>query len=550
MIIFINMKSLLCALLLATAYLSPALADDSSAYGPITGSCPSTPLVRDASAGLNDLEASYIRARKTKADDALAEWLYRVNPSFVTSSLPTIALAHSGGGYRALLSSLGLFKGLDARDSDVSTSGLLEAITYQAGLSGGAWMVSAVIGNDHPTVSSMLRDFLQEALDDSAFVPVNLFDAFDIWDQVEDDLDAKEDAGFDPTIVDLYGRMLAFQFLTENGWDVTLSEIVEKDSFTSFTMPFPIITALGWGDPAEKCVPDNSTPTFEFTPYEFGSWEATIAAFTQTKYLGSNLTDGVPGEEDVCVTNYDKLAWVLGSSSNIWNMLCAEHQDILAIQADSALRDGFWKIVDGVDGDYIANEYAIVPNPFYDHDTSTLVKEEPMLFLVDGAETERLIPLVPLLQPARGVNVVIAMDNSADVDDFPDGRALLATQNYTKANGLTRMPVIPENIKIKMTSGSWNKRPAFFGCHDREKVTIVYLPNMEYTFASNLKTEEVEFDSEEVEGMIENGLQIASKGGDEGWAMCLGCVFLEKTVSGLPEVCEACWKEYCFGEED
>ena len=49
-----------------------------------------------------------------------------------------VALTTSGGGYRSMLSGAGVIQGFDERDSSVSTSGLYQALTYQAGLSGGS----------------------------------------------------------------------------------------------------------------------------------------------------------------------------------------------------------------------------------------------------------------------------------------------------------------------------------------------------------------------------------------------------------------------------
>jgi lysophospholipase len=102
-----------------------------SPYQPESAKCPSTPLVRDATA-LGSEESSYISSRKAKADVALAAWLKKQG-SFSTGSQPIVALASSGGGYRA---GAGVIKAFDARDSNSSVSGLYQALTYQAGLSG------------------------------------------------------------------------------------------------------------------------------------------------------------------------------------------------------------------------------------------------------------------------------------------------------------------------------------------------------------------------------------------------------------------------------
>ena len=106
-----------------------------SGYQPISAACPAdTPLVRDAGE-LGPEESAYISSRKEKADAALADWLQKQG-AFSTDSQPTVALASSGGGYRAQLAGAGVVKAFDARDSNTSVSGLFQALTYHSGLSG------------------------------------------------------------------------------------------------------------------------------------------------------------------------------------------------------------------------------------------------------------------------------------------------------------------------------------------------------------------------------------------------------------------------------
>lgn len=118
--------------------------DGLTPYQPVSTSCPDTPLVRNAT-GLSPQESDYISSRKDKADAALASWLEK-HGSFNTDSQPSVALASSGGGYRALLSGAGVVQAFDARDSDTDVSGLYQALTYHSGLSGkSAWELSLCV---------------------------------------------------------------------------------------------------------------------------------------------------------------------------------------------------------------------------------------------------------------------------------------------------------------------------------------------------------------------------------------------------------------------
>ena len=108
--------------------------DGLTKYQPVSTACPNTPLVRDATE-LGSQEKDYVSSRKQKADKALADWLQKQG-SFSTDNQPSVALATSGGGYRALLSGAGVVQAFDARDSNTSVSGLYQGLTYHSGLSG------------------------------------------------------------------------------------------------------------------------------------------------------------------------------------------------------------------------------------------------------------------------------------------------------------------------------------------------------------------------------------------------------------------------------
>jgi lysophospholipase len=77
------------------------------------------------------------------------------------SALPNIGLAVSGGGYRALMNGAGVLAAFDSRTDNSTSSGhlggLLQASTYLAGLSGGAWLVGSFV-NNFTTVPALLDD--------------------------------------------------------------------------------------------------------------------------------------------------------------------------------------------------------------------------------------------------------------------------------------------------------------------------------------------------------------------------------------------------------
>lgn len=234
-------------------------------YAPVAASCPSS-LIR-AATSLNSDEAKYVAARKTNADASLASWLKK-RGSFSTSSLPVVAFASSGGGYRALLETAGVFQGFDIRDSDVGTSGVYQGLTYESGLSGGSWFLSSLAGNNWPTVTSLKTGLWEQAFQNSLLVPANLLSTSGATEYaaIVADVAAKEAAGYETTIVDPYGRILSYQLLygTDGGVTDRLSGLTALSNFTDHNVPYPIITTTEDFPEKGQCYPTLSGPIWEF----------------------------------------------------------------------------------------------------------------------------------------------------------------------------------------------------------------------------------------------------------------------------------------------
>ena len=214
-----------------------------SLYAPVPATCPSSPLVRAAS-GLSAPETAYINTRKPMASAALAQWLQKVNSGFSTSNLPTVGLTTSGGGLRSLLTGAGIIQGLDSRDSSVGTSGVFQGLTYQAGLSGGTWLLSSLAGNNYPTVTSLKTSLWETAFQDTLLDPSE-FLAAAAYSEILNDISAKNKAGFPPTLTDVWGRLLSYQLLEDLFGGVTdrLSGITSESNFTAHNVGYPIITS-------------------------------------------------------------------------------------------------------------------------------------------------------------------------------------------------------------------------------------------------------------------------------------------------------------------
>ncbi|XMA14846.1 hypothetical protein WAI453_007637 [Rhynchosporium graminicola] len=518
-------------------------------YVPVKGPCPAKPLVRPAN-GISDDEETFRVARKAVADEALKKWLLKTNSAFGTTDLPTVAMTTSGGSYRSLLSGAGVIQALDDRDSAVSTSGLYQALTYQAGLSGGGWLLSSLAGNNYPTVRFLKEQLWKEAFRDSALDP-GKFLVGAAYGEILSSVARKEKAGYDTTLGDAWGRLLSYQLLRGpwGGVSTTLSSVTGFSNFTSHAVPFPIITALGVKTFLGECKPGPNATTYEFSPFEFGSFDKDVSAFTPTKYLGTTMEAGKP--VGTCTTNYDKLGYILGTSSSLFHKIC------LPSPAQNPMTDltkTLTGLINKIHKVTSSDLYATYRNPFYSYISPTAtsnpandISAQETLNLVDGGDALQNNPIFPLLQPSRNISVILVNDNSADTSgNFPNGTEVLTTYIQSLSAGLTRMPFIPSVSTF--LAQNLTTHATFFGCGDAEKVTIVYLPNTAYTYASGTPTVKLTYTEKETDAMIANGVGIGTQGGDGEWGTCLACAVMMKSGQALPGECEACFERYCYFE--
>ena len=499
---------------------------DSTSYAPHAATCPSTPLTRPAS-GLSQAETSYIAGRSPIAAAALKTWLDNTGAGFgQPSTYPTLALASSGGGFRALLSGAGVHQALDGREGGTSVSGLYQALTYESGLSGGGWLLGSIAGNNWPTITNLKTTLWEDTFADGLLLPDNIGVGVDNA-EILAAIGSKNAAGYSPTTIDYYGRLLGYALLKQSQGGVadTWSGVTQQSNFTSAAVPFPIITAVGVDGSQGECYPQNpNDPIYELTPYEFGSWDTGDAGFAQMQYIGSRGTS--------CVTGYDNLGYIMGTSSNVLDGVCLPFPDEI-----QAIQDVTNAIEDALNINNTADTRAVFapyPNPFANEPTE--------IDLVDGGETNQNNPIWPFLH--RQIDLLFVSDNSGDENTYPNGTAIHQTYTQAQASGLTRMPAIPESDTFVVQG--LNTRPTFFGCNDTNVMTIVWLPNYNFTYASNTNTFKLQYSKTETDAMIANGVAVGSYNGSSTYGTCVGCAILKKTSASLPSACTACFDELCF----
>ncbi|KAL2137871.1 hypothetical protein VTI28DRAFT_7932 [Corynascus sepedonium] len=556
--------------------------DAPDGYAPAVVPCPrNKPTIRSASE-LSKSEKDWLAKRRPLTVDPMIEFLKRANiegfdaEAYINrvasdvKDLPNIGIAVSGGGYRALMNGAGFVAAADSRTPGSTDKGgiggLLQASTYLSGLSGGGWLVSSIFANNFSTVTT-LRDGREDSslwkFDSSIFTGPDLpgiFDSARYWTRVARQVSSKKDAGFETSITDYWGRALAWQLIDapEGGPSYTFSSIANDDDFSNARTPFPILVADGRA-PGEQIISLNAT-VFEFNPYEMGSWDPTTFGFAPMRYLGSNFSAGTVPRDGNCVRGFDSLSYIFGTSSSLFNAFLL--QNISSVDGvPDFLIEAATDVLEGISN--AQNDIAQYrPNPFLGwNERSNPTADAEALDLVDGGMDLQNIPLHPLIQPMRAVDVVFAVDSSADTTySWPNGTALRASYDRTHgniANG-TLFPPVPDDRTF--IAHGLNSRPTFFGC-DANNFTsdaaipplIVYVPNAPYTAWSNVTTFTPSYELDERNAIIRNGYDAATQGNgtlDDQWPVCVACAVMSRswarTGTDVPAACTDCFDRYCW----
>ena len=550
-------------------------------YTPKGSNCPSTkPSIRSASS-LSKNETSWLERRRNYTTQHLGDLLKRCsitgfdaqayisNHEKNVSALPNVGIAVSGGGYRALLNGGGAIQAFDSREDNSTASGhlggLLQSATYLAGLSGGGWLVGSIYVNNFTTISNLQNtntssvwEFGNSIFEGPQTSKVQVFSSAQYFDNIYNEVGNKSNAGFNTSITDYWGRALSFQLVnaSDGGPAYTWSSIQLQDSFANAESPFPILVSDG-RDPGETLIPSNTT-VFEFNPFEFGTWDPTTYGFVPLEYLGSNFSGGSLVQGANCVSGFDNVGYVMGTSSSLFN------QFLLQVNQTS-IPDLAKKFVNKILGAVSQDNNDIAdytPNPFYGYRNSTSRNaQSTSLHLVDGGEDLENIPLHPLIQPHRKVDVIFAVDSSADTNNFwPNGTSLVASyeralnSSANLANG-TSFPAVPDTNSF--VNLGLNNRPTFFGCNSSNTSSItpliVYIPNSPYVYQSNYSTFTSSYNTSERDALLMNGYEVATMGNgtvDTMWPTCVGCAILsrslERTGTAVPDVCKQCFDKYCW----
>lgn len=90
-----------------------------------------------------------------------------------------------------------------------------------------------------------------------------------------------------------------------------------QPEFMTHHAPYPIITQTDADVIDGQCLPTETGTIWEFSPFEFGSWQSDVQAFVQTRYLGTSLRSGTLSPNSSCTAGFDNLGFFVGISADI-----------------------------------------------------------------------------------------------------------------------------------------------------------------------------------------------------------------------------------------
>ncbi|KAG9316593.1 phospholipase B [Chiua virens] len=555
---------------------------------------------------LNPQEESYIAARGANViPNAWSDWVgdgsfvgYNFSFPLNESSLPRIGIALGGQGYRAAQFGAGAFSALDARNATAKhsgTGGLLQVASYLAGSSGGSWLTASLMLNDWPNPSTLVYGdgaSLSGWMLDLDLIAPNSIDTSDkrnqeYWCSILASVEAKANASIDTSLTDLWGRVLSYHFLnqttsgnfytndTGHGAGQLWSQIPLLSSYTNQSMPFPIIAAdsLPPGSNPMSAVSSDSV-VYEFTPLEFGSWDPSLSAMVSMAESGTHIVNGLVS---TCMTGFDQVGFVMGTSASIFNTINGPNGNFTGFNDQNGDIAGMQFLYDQLSSKVQSRSLNVAnwPNAFQGiNPTMFQDSSSQWLSLVDGGSNLEQVPLGSLFTKARALDIVVAVDASADDSNrWPNGTSLLTTSQRISSylsSSHQAFPPIPSSAQDFVNMGV-NERPTFFGCNPSqtppEYPLVIYIPNSPPLDGSAPATNTGDFQfhytplstavfinqafQNTLDGFVPN-----TTAPDPNWGRCLQCAALDRARLKLTPppprsgFCTGCFVQYCYDPND
>lgn len=323
-------------------------------------------------------------------------------------TIPTIALICSGGGYRAMLSTLGSLCALDG-------TGLLNAVTYISALSGSTWTVGPWLSMGLPITA--FRTYLIETITaNKGLASVGPQRA----EWIAEAIATRFIFGQSISLVDFYGGLIANALLKYAGnkrQQIYLSN--QAQQLNDATFPFPIYTAIRADQYAEL-------DWYEMTPFEVGG--AWLGIYVPTWAYGRSFNGGRSLDFAPEVSLGFNLGTYGSAFALTFNRLYEEFADDIPSTVLKIIIRELLKVVgnERISAAKVSNFTYGMPN--------SSIKDLKILAMSDAGLAFNL-PYPPLSgeRPERSADLLIFLDASATIAGAPE---LRSTELYARQHNL------------------------------------------------------------------------------------------------------------------
>ncbi|OAD02793.1 hypothetical protein MUCCIDRAFT_37692 [Mucor lusitanicus CBS 277.49] len=419
---------------------------------------------------LSEEEVQFTEARKQKMRAAFAFFIGVDEHEVEIEDIPNIGIASSGGGYRAMVACSGYLHALNE-------TGILDCVLYMAGVSGSTWAMSQFYSPLTNASVDTLKDHLSSRIHThianlSNFLTVLNASRHNAKILLHGVVQRYYQQNGSISLVDIFGMLLGGTLLAKKPRLLKKNEIklsMQKDYFQDGSLPMPIYCAVRHevelASPREadekteeeeqqqEAVEEEMNDLyqwFEFTPYDMGSEE--INAWIPIWAFGRKFENG-KNTERLPEQSLGILMGMFGSA--FVASLAHFYQEIRLLLPTSAIEKA-----DEMINSYQASVSTIhpispasFPNPFYKMSTTVQDKdasqdkeevlrseslvESELIGLMDAGMDNNL-PFYPLLRQGRDVDIILAIDLSADIQEAP---YFDRAEGYVKRRGIKGWPV-------------------------------------------------------------------------------------------------------------
>lgn len=356
--------------------------------------------------------------------------------------VPTISVACSGGGYRAMLYALGALKALEQTN-------YLDLCSYVVGLSGSTWAIGTWLSSGK-TVQAV-HDWIIGNIE----LNMKSIDLNDL-ELIKDVMLSKYCAGQPVGLVDIYGACIAndlFDFFAPNKSKVYLSQ--QANRIEDGSVPFPLYTSIS----AET----NKTEHlwYEFSPYEVGAnW---LDYYIPTWAFGRKFKSG----KSVSFAPEQPMSTLLGTFGLAvgitFKYLLVNELDVTQIKLP-IIQNILKRVIAHygndrpISAEYFNMSYGI---------TDAVFDDVRIAHLVDAGINFNLpYPPISGLRPERKSDIIIFIDASAGTV----GQELKNVEHYARYHKLPFPKIDYTNIDKKAVS--------VFNDNDPNTPIVIYVPRV------------------------------------------------------------------------